>query len=157
MKDTYTITVTFTRQLSEDMDYMQRWLDEKQATTLRAAAIHQFRKELKDAYDGSGLGGTYKITDCDLTTDEDAAYKEAFEKKFPALTRWGDVKDQASIIEEFLDWFRDDANAASIRPSMRTREIIEQYFEIDQRALDKERDELLRSVLDGKLVVEVGV
>jgi hypothetical protein len=55
--DTYTLTVTFTRQLSEDLPVVEARLP---GLSLKEALIRQLRDELQDACD-EGMAGEFNV------------------------------------------------------------------------------------------------
>lgn len=66
------------------------------------------------------------------------------------LDHWADVCDDHSKITEFVDWLRDhkivfESEVGDFDRLMTPRDLIDAFFGVDRRELDKERRELLES------------
>lgn len=76
MNRQYTFTVTFTRELGDDLEVVGHWTEEQINAAVRDKLVQQFRKELQAAYDhpDTAIAGRFNI---DQITIDDMAFPAA--------------------------------------------------------------------------------
>lgn len=147
MSDQYTIKVTFTRELGDDLHLLEERRKADPKLSWRWAAITQFGEELQEAYASCGLGGHFKVDSCDLLYGEDKVADEQFGEQFPEVTRWSEVADDARTILEFLDWAREGEGLQDVCDgNMSPQKLVYEFFEINEYELENDRHRLYETL-----------
>lgn len=144
-KDTYEIKITFTRDLEEDIGALE---DQKRAArprdiTWKYAAQLQLIDELNKAKDKGFLNGEFKVDSCDLLYKEELEADGEFVKQFPECVKWSEVADEGRSLREFLEYLNEEGALNFDGPM---QELIYRYFEIDEEALEENRNRLYEAL-----------
>jgi len=89
------------------------------------------------------LGGHFKVDSCDLLYGEELEADKAFVEAFPECVKWSEVADEARILQNFLDYLRDNDG---FDEGASNNELIYAYFGINEKALEENRSRLYETL-----------
>lgn len=123
-------------------------LTESELAVLEAECRSDLRQNEQDIRLGVGAAlSSSDVDELELKLDaigEERQRRADLSSKTDMIERWADTRDHRHGLEEFLTWLVRVENATKLN-DLHTDHILDQYFGVDQRQLDKERTALLES------------
>lgn len=123
-------------------------LTESELAVLEAECRSDLRQNEQDIRLGVGAAlSSADVDELELKLDaigEERQRRADLSSKTDMIERWADTRDHRHGLESFLEWLVQVEKTTKLN-DLHTDHILDQYFGIDQRQLDKERTALLEA------------
>jgi len=135
---TYKTIIEITRPVDVDADLR---FAREQAEPGYASRFYAGQQILRELVDGN-VAGEARVVSCDLRSDKELAEDLAFDARFPMLAKQREaVADCPSHhLSSLLDFLREQYG---FYPDEAYQRILEKYYELDGKQLERERCELI--------------